>query len=626
MFTQLIYLILFLLIVNLAPEAQAGHWSEDPLVGLSDGLLLYAALLLWIAIQNSTLGRRFTHLRSFLTPIVQAEILLFFLAYHFVFVSHRLYMDFPNTLFSLISLLMYFGALGVHHATYYSRAGLIFRKQTRLRFAGVQLRFLVPFILPFIAFELLFDLLNSIPYEPLQRLIRHEGSPLMESLLFVGLTLFFLIVMLIFLPALIQRLWGCTSLNNPELEERLERLCHRAGFSHAGMKRWTILRSSHTAAIIGIVSRFRYVMFTDGLIERLTEKEIEAVLAHEIGHSYRKHLLLYPFVIFGLVISSGLFSLFFLDALFSHFALREYLGSPELWEALRPLAVFVPYGIIAVAYFRLVFGFFSRNFERQADLHPVHLGLEHTHIISALHSVAVASGEPIDKPNWHHYSIRERMGYLNAVSEQPELAGQHHRRVRRILYLYFTLLILTLGVLTAPLLHSIPGFRTVASGVEKIQLRIDNWSNTGVRKQVARHMVEGYALEGDLPLIQLTLEKSLKEPSAIYLSGLAELFASQDLSYADEHKAALKLMGFAWLRFNFEGMPEAVLEDFERNTQQLLKAAGEEEIYRQEIQFLLDSRDYAIQNKSIHSKTQIEFSHAQSIVFSRPTQRLLRRT
>ena len=69
------------------------------------------------------------------------------------------------------------------------------------------------------------------------------------------------------------------------------------------------------AAIVGVVPRLRYVMFTKRIQKELSGDSIEAVLAHEIGHNYHRHLLVYPFILFGMILSSGLFSLFFSDAI-----------------------------------------------------------------------------------------------------------------------------------------------------------------------------------------------------------------------------------------------------------------------------------------------------------------------
>jgi STE24 endopeptidase len=50
-------------------------------------------------------------------------------------------------------------------------------------------------------------------------------------------------------------------------------------------------RSRHSNAFFTGLGRFRRIVLFDTLIQQLTEPELEAVLAHEIGHFKRKHVL-----------------------------------------------------------------------------------------------------------------------------------------------------------------------------------------------------------------------------------------------------------------------------------------------------------------------------------------------
>ena len=625
MYLNLIFLILFLLVVNLAPEASADYWAYGPQEALFQGLLSYCFFLAYLYLQNSLILKKWPSARAILGPVAQAQILGFFLIYHFLLVSQRVYAPPPSmALYSLISIALYFIALGVHHASTYSPHRLFYRKQTRLHFSLTQLRFLMPFVLPFLTFELVFDLIGAIPYQPLQDLMAHKGDPLMETVLIMGITLLFLVLMLVFMPAVIQKLWGCTPLPDTQLLARLEALCDRAKFKHGGIKRWTILRNSHTAAIIGIVPRFRYVMFTDGLIQRLTTEEVEAVLAHEIGHSYRKHLLWYPLIISGLIVCSGLFSLLLLDPMFENLALREQLGNAAFWQALRPFALFIPYAAIAVLYFRLVFGLFSRNFERQADLHPLHLGLSAQDMISALHSVAIASGEPPNKPNWHHYSIQERIRYLQRAEADPSLPPKHHRRVRRLLFGYLVILAIGATAFASPLLPDLPGTKQLGSVMSSLKNSISASLNGGLKAQVIGQLMTTYNLPGDQGRIHEALDRAFDTPVAIYLPGIAELIAAEQLSLQGEHRASLLLLGHAWQRFDFQGVDVDVVDEFHGLTNKITEAAGDSENYRQEMRFLLDSVDQTLKRMETDRESTQETSYDGTNQLLRTSLQLLR--
>jgi len=226
-------------------------------------------------------------------------------------------------------------------------------------------------------------------------------------------------------------IWQCKPLKDEEplLTEQLELLCKKASFKHAGIKIWTVMNDSLTAAIIGLLPKFRYVMFTKKLIKTVSETAILAILAHEIGHGFRKHLLIYQFIILGLF--------------FSLILLESILGG-----LLPSFIFFVLYVSTVLLYFRFVFGFFSRMFERQADLHVYELDLDPKFMIEALDQVAKASGNIHSIPCWHHYSIHDRIDFLNKTIENPSLIKKHHAFVKKACVLYFiTLIVLFLVVL-----------------------------------------------------------------------------------------------------------------------------------------------------------------------------------
>jgi STE24 endopeptidase len=260
------------------------------------------------------------------------------------------------------------------------------------------------------------------------------------SLIFAGITL-------VCLPPLIIRVWRCKPLEDTALKVRLEDLCTKAHFKHAGIKTWTVMNNSLTAAIIGILPRMRYVMFTKRLLRELSPEEIEAILAHEIGHSYRRHLLLFPLIIFGALVILWILSGIFSEPFNAWFLLQSQLHPSSLWELAYYLSIYLCCAIVVALYFRYVFGLFSRLFERQADLHGFELHLDPQHMINALNYVAIATGHTHDHPNWHHYSIRERIDFLKAAQQHPQVIATHHRRTRR--YFIGYLILLFAGILLA---------------------------------------------------------------------------------------------------------------------------------------------------------------------------------
>jgi len=82
------------------------------------------------------------------------------------------------------------------------------------------------------------------------------------------------------------------TLNNDELCERLTRLSEKAGTRVRGVYEWMLSEKSKkaNAALMGLGVTQRIVL-SDTLLANYSNDEIEAVLAHELGHHYHRHIL-----------------------------------------------------------------------------------------------------------------------------------------------------------------------------------------------------------------------------------------------------------------------------------------------------------------------------------------------
>ncbi len=81
-------------------------------------------------------------------------------------------------------------------------------------------------------------------------------------------------------------------LQDEELKLRLVRLGERAGTRVRGVYKWHLSEKSKkaNAALTGLGST-RRIILADTLLDNYTADEIEAVLAHELGHHVHKHIL-----------------------------------------------------------------------------------------------------------------------------------------------------------------------------------------------------------------------------------------------------------------------------------------------------------------------------------------------
>jgi STE24 endopeptidase len=80
-------------------------------------------------------------------------------------------------------------------------------------------------------------------------------------------------------------------MTDESLKARIEALLKRCGFASKGLFVMDgSKRSSHGNAYFSGFGRTKRIVFFDTLLERLSPTEIEAVLAHELGHFKRKHI------------------------------------------------------------------------------------------------------------------------------------------------------------------------------------------------------------------------------------------------------------------------------------------------------------------------------------------------
>ena len=93
-------------------------------------------------------------------------------------------------------------------------------------------------------------------------------------------------------PAFIAPLFNkFTPLEDPALVERIQRLFARCGFSAEGLYVMDgSRRSNHGNAYFTGLGRNKRIVFYDTLLKSLDADEIEAVLAHELGHFRRHHV------------------------------------------------------------------------------------------------------------------------------------------------------------------------------------------------------------------------------------------------------------------------------------------------------------------------------------------------
>ena len=177
------------------------------------------------------------------------------------------------------------------------------------------------------------------------------------------ISLFSLIMMWVY-PSYIAPIFNkFNPLDNENLKSRITNLLERTGFGSDGIYVMDgSKRSSHGNAYFTGIGKNKRIVFFDTLLKGMEDKEIEAILAHELGHFHHKHTQ-------KRMISSFIFS-------FASLALLGYLIN-QTWFY-NGLGIAEPSSHAALVLFTLalpVFSFFitpisnlsSRKHEFQAD-------------------------------------------------------------------------------------------------------------------------------------------------------------------------------------------------------------------------------------------------------------------
>ncbi|MBW1637214.1 MAG: M48 family metalloprotease [Deltaproteobacteria bacterium] len=298
----------------------------------------------------------------------------------------------------------------------------------------------LPIVLPWIALSLLYDLVALLPFPGVHQLFSSEWGDLF-------LFMIFLFFVLLFFPPLVRRLWGCKKLPEGSLKNHLDEFCAKLEFK-TDYYLWPLFEGrALTAGVIGVVPGLRYILITPALIEALTRDELDAVMAHEIGHVKKRHLLLYVFLIAGFSLLAGLVAEPSVYLMLSF----DFLNRIIIEQELAPGNIVTIVGAVSlllfmVVYFRYLFGYFIRNFERQADLYTLSAMGNSRAMVSAFEKIAVLSGNIRDEPNWHHFSIAERIDCLEQGEREPQRIEQHNKKVRLSLIAYLAMILIAVSL------------------------------------------------------------------------------------------------------------------------------------------------------------------------------------
>ena len=487
------------------------------------------------------------------------------------------------TLLALLFLILFIFYLAIVWAFAFGPYQKLYRADiSRSTYVFSNISFSIPVLLPWLLLSGIADIIQALPFDaPKKFLSTTEGE--------VSYFLFFLLGVAILGPALIQKFWRCQPLEQGYYRDRIEALCRRAGLTYADILYWPIFGGKMiTAGVMGLVKRFRYILVTNSLLQLLEPEEVDAVIAHEIGHVKKNHLLFYLAFFVGYMLLSYVAVDTIVFGIISAEPVR-WLSEKAGFNQTAFISGVYSVVIICVflIYFRFIFGFFMRNFERQADAYVYALFDNAQPLISTLEKIAVTSGQPADKPNWHHYSIRERIDYLKKCEENRSWIGRHDTKVKKSISVYVVSLLL-LGVLGYQLNIGMSGNRLAShlyerAVLEQIEKHPDNADLFSLLGKV-------YFNRENWPGVLKAWEKSLaiNPDNAEVLNNLAWLYATCEDKQLQNPDRALAMATLAVRLDNQPHIWDTLAESYYVN-QMYSKAV---EAGRQALELALENRSY----------------------------------
>lgn len=179
-----------------------------------------------------------------------------------------------------------------------------------------------------------------------------------------GVLVVFNLLILIIYPTFIAPLFNkFTPLEDLELKAKIEQLLTTCGFKSQGVFVMDgSKRSSHGNAYFTGLGASKRIVFFDTLLKQLTQEEIIAVLAHELGHFKHKHILKQMIISFGIT----LLGLYIFSLLINQVWFYAGLHVSQISNASGLLLLFILTGLISLPLAPLS-SFMSRKNEFEAD-------------------------------------------------------------------------------------------------------------------------------------------------------------------------------------------------------------------------------------------------------------------
>jgi len=182
-------------------------------------------------------------------------------------------------------------------------------------------------------------------------------------------------------------------LANDALHDNLNKLVEKFGYKMSGVFSFDLSRETRkaNAALTGL-GKSRKIIISDTLIENFSNDEIEVVLAHELGHLVKHHMMK------GIIVSATV-------------SLIGFYIMAQAYSAYAALLNLPIYNLVAIPFLALVmtiFGiitmplgnFYSRRVEHEADLFALDTTGMRKEFVESMRKLGKLNLTPENPPAW----------------------------------------------------------------------------------------------------------------------------------------------------------------------------------------------------------------------------------
>jgi STE24 endopeptidase len=213
-------------------------------------------------------------------------------------------------------------------------------------------------------------------------------------------------------------------LENEDLRRRLVVLSERAGTRVRGVYRWKLSEKSKkaNAALTGLGAT-RRIILADTLLDNYTSDEIEAVLAHELGHHVHRHILK------SILVQAGITLFGFWAANWAlHYAVDHHLFEFVQVSDFADLPLMALVATVLSFLLMPALNAYSRYNERQADRYAFESIASVEPFISSMNKLAeqnLAERTPAQWVEWFFHSHPSISRRLAAAAEWARTENLH---------------------------------------------------------------------------------------------------------------------------------------------------------------------------------------------------------